>query len=219
MKFIPGKNPLLAGTFVALLLCGAAAQAAFVAPSYFGQANSTSSSWVYNGNWGSGNSASHLSNFNAITGYPLTAHDGGCGAGVACLSTANNGNTLDFFIPNFVDPLPIKHVRVQTMFERSALGDPAIGITGFDPFSNVQSQLVSSVFTTEVIGQITYTFGIQDWILRPNPDWEIIHIDNANGSSLREVRIDTISVPEPSSLWLAGLALSGLLLPRTRKQH
>ena len=48
----------------------------------------------------------------------------------------------------------------------------------------------------------------EDWVMRPNPDWEFINIFTPNGVSLHEVVIDTVSyVPLRPAAILFGFAL------------
>lgn len=202
-----------------VFLVGCNAYAGYVAPPYVGLPNSTSSTWNYNGDWHSGTSASHLTSYSHVDAYPLTTNDNGCGPGVPCLINSGIGAPLDFYIPNFVDPLPEKLLRIQYVFERSLLPDPGVQVIGFDPtVGSVLGMMVQTSFQTDsfLTNGVFLTYGLQDWVIHPNPDYERITITGAVGSGLREIKIDTISIPEPATLLLSGLAILGLCLTRRR---
>jgi hypothetical protein len=121
----------------------------------------------------------------------------------------------DFQIPNWVDDLPIKYLRLQLTWQNNLL-----------PPLNIFSQGLDGV--NPLVGQIVYTSPLQidaaalkayqyyDLIYKPNPDFERIHIDMLPDSVLTQVVVDSIStVPEPATLLL--LALGGLGLLSKRK--
>ncbi len=62
---------------------------------------------------------------------------------------------------------------------------------------------------------------VEDWQILPNPDFELIQIGIPANVFLSQVVIDTISVPEPSSLVLGSAALGALALAAVvrRKQR
>lgn len=194
------------------------ARAGFVIPSYAGHPHSTTSTWDYNGDWTGGDSASHLTSFTTVGGtYPLTTHDAGCGPGMPCLNNNNefpDNDILTFYIPNFVDPLQLKLLSVQFKFIRvdppnPNFPDPFVDeVMGFDPIGLSPGQLrVSSYVTdTEMTDGVFYTYGLFEFAITPNPDYERFSIFGVAGSELREVRIDTISIPEPGVLLLVSAA-------------
>lgn len=202
--------------FIALLLLGQNAEAAYVAPDYRGSANSTLSTWFDNGGNTWANGDGNLTSFIApVTSYPLTTFDAGCGPGRPCLKVV--GGDLEFSIPNFVDPLGAKLIRIQFKYDRSGAGSGAetqvIDILGSDPTGAVSALLL--LHSTPVIDG-DFAFGYEDWILHPNPDWEKITVSNTAAFRLAEVVIDTISIPEPATLLLIGAAILGLGFARRR---
>lgn len=206
-----------------LLLCGQNAQAGFVVPSYAGQPHSTSSTWNYNGDWASGDSASHLTSpFTTVGGtYPLTTQDLGCGPGMPCLNNNNvfpDRDNLTFYVPNFVDPLPLKLLRVQFKFvDRDFIFDPVVtDVNGFDPtgFIAGQFQMATKETDTVMTDGVFYTYKLFDFTISPNPDYERFTISGVSGAELKEVRIDTISIPEPATLLLVSVGIMGMVFSR-----
>ena len=211
---------------VLLLLFVQNSQAGFVIPSYAGQPHSTSSIWNYNGNWATGDSASHLTSFTTVGGtYPLTTQDLGCGSGMPCLrdgAFVGRPNSLFFLIPNFTDPLQLKLLRVQFKFvhvDHPNFPDPVVtDVLGIDPTGFVIGQLQMATYVTDTVmtDGVFYTYGLFDFTLRPNPDYEQFFMTRAFGADLKEVRIDSISIPEPATLLLVSVAILGMGFSRRR---
>ena len=58
------------------------------------------------------------------------------------------------------------------------------------------------------------------WKIRPNPDYERIVINVPSDTLVDQIVVDTIStVPEPSSVLLAGLSLAGVGLVALRRRR
>ena len=205
-----------------LLLFSQNAQAGFVIPSYAGQPHSTSSTWNYNGDWAVGDSASHLTSpFTTVGGtYPLTTQDLGCGPGMPCLNNNNvfpDRDNLTFYVPNFVDPLSLKLLRIQFKFvsipNNPNFPDPFVtDVNGFDSTGFVPGQLQLTTKETDMVmtDGVFYSYALFDFTIRPNPDYERFTISRVAGAELKEVRIDTISIPEPATLLLVSVAILGI---------
>ena len=122
-------------------------------------------------------------------------------------------------LPNFIDPLPIKHMRITMGFDGPVdfgLLQAAINVSAVDPQGTPTWGIVGG---GELInGSVAYYVDID---IEPNPDSETIAIlgdVNANivPGNLLTIEIDTVSVPEPMTMSL--LAAGGLaLLKRKRK--
>lgn len=125
-----------------------------------------------------------------------------------------NGGAYDFEIPNWVDTLPIKYLRLQLTWENNLLPPLGIFSQGLDGVDPVFGQIVfTSPLQVDAAGVKVYQY--YDLIYKPNPDFERIHIDMPTNALLTQVVVDSIStVPEPATLALLGLG--GLLL-RKRK--
>jgi len=112
---------------------------------------------------------------------------------------------IDFNLPNWIDDEPRKDVRVQlTFIDPSGMTEPLVGlIEAFDP--TVPGQSFQGEFQGFTFVDSTHVY--EDWVLRPNPDWEIIKVIVPPNVTLTQVVIDTISwVPAPASLALLGVA-------------
>lgn len=120
----------------------------------------------------------------------------------------------EFQLPNIVDELPIKYLRLQLTWV--GITQPPIGVTsvGMDT-----GQVVPGVLTYAsvplVFTQPDGGYQYFDFEFRPNPDFERINIQLPPDATLVQVVVDTISIPEPATLLL--LLTSGLVVPRRRR--
>lgn len=117
-------------------------------------------------------------------------------------------------LPNFIDLLPLKLMRIQLSFNGMVSGDLiAADLLAFDPQPTSWSVVGNS-------GPGDATNFFIDIEIMPNPDSEQITIfgnavANIIPGNLIEIEIDTISIPEPSTLSL--LILGGLAVLRRRR--
>jgi hypothetical protein len=119
-----------------------------------------------------------------------------------------------FELPNFVDDLPIKYMRLQLTWELDPAGPDIIDIFGEDSGGLVSGNIVytSPLLTVDPAAAIFYQY--YDIEFKPNPDLERWFIISPN-APLVQVVVDTVStVPEPATMILLGL---GGLLIRKRK--
>ncbi|MCP4591430.1 MAG: PEP-CTERM sorting domain-containing protein [bacterium] len=127
----------------------------------------------------------------------------------------DDGTDTTVLLPNFIDPLPLKLMRIQMGFDGEVSGDLiAIDLLIGDPLPT----------SWNVVGGSGPGDGHWHYIdveITPNPDWEEITIFGNSGANLipgnfLALEIDTVSLPEPASLSL--LTLGGLALVRRRRR-
>lgn len=118
--------------------------------------------------------------------------------------------SYDFRIPNFVDELPIKYLRLQLTWvgtTQPPLSIHAIGYDSGQTFPGTLTFLSNPLVFTQPDGGYQY-FDIE---FKPNPDFERLVIHLAPDALLVQVVVDSIStIPEPATLGM--LALGGLIL-------
>lgn len=127
--------------------------------------------------------------------------------------TATGGSSgIVFVVDNVIDHRPVKHVRVQVTHSEnpSFLGLDSLG--GMD--NKVGPDLGFSDITTVDLG-VGHTLFLFD--IFPNPDWETFTLAIGTDTSVSEVVIDTISIPEPVSAYAAA-TFAGLLMLRRRRR-
>jgi hypothetical protein len=117
-----------------------------------------------------------------------------------------------FFLPNFIDKMPVKYMRLQLAWTGDATPATILSIGGVDGINPVPGNVVfDSPVTATPIGFYQY-FDIEFY---PNPDSERWSVQLPDTNYLVQAVADTVStVPEPATLSI--LALGGLLL-RKRK--
>ena len=120
------------------------------------------------------------------------------------------GSDLEIFLPNFIDPLPIKFIRINIGCDGCS-NVPAPFVDAFDP-EGIDSILVGPEMIVD--GNSKYW----DIEIRPNPDFELIILDGVVGNVF-SIEIDTIStIPIPAALPLFLSAIGALGFIRWRRQ-
>ena len=128
----------------------------------------------------------------------------------------DDGTDTTIILPNFIDLLPLKLVRIQLFYDGPVEGsDIQTLVVGHDPEGAV------AIPTAGTFGPAHEHF--VDWEIRPNPDWEEIFIFGDTGpgtfpGNLVQIEVHTISIPEPSSIMLACLGLVGMAVCFRRRR-
>ncbi len=116
---------------------------------------------------------------------------------------------IEFEIGNWVDLKPVKLFRMQVTF-----GGPAPSIFSIGAIDAAGPVVIVPTGTT----LFSTTHILFEYELFPNPDFELITLEIPPGGSVDQVVVDTISIPEPSTLTLAALGLLGLLAHGRRRR-
>ena len=133
-------------------------------------------------------------------------------------SASDDGMDTTVNLPNFIDPLPLKLMRIQLFFD-GAVEEEAIDgeITAYDPTGQVQ---IVDAGSSDLGLSVVHYF---DFELYPNPDREQMILfgneaANVLPGNLWRIEVDTVSiVPEPATLSVLGLALGGFALLRRKR--
>lgn len=122
----------------------------------------------------------------------------------------NDGISAVITLPNFIDDLPMKQMRIQMEFYEPIFGrDIWIDVIGVDPVG----------FSWNIVGGLEPIFDSYHYVdieISPNPDYETIWIGTWAGdpAPLTLITIDTVSIPEPASIGLLGLISGGIYFTR-----
>jgi len=121
----------------------------------------------------------------------------------------------DFRLPNFVDELPIKYLRLQLTWTGTTQPPISLLSNGWDG-TNLIPGVVTFVSSPLVFTQPDGGYQYFDIEFRPNPDYELVSVHLPPDGLLTQVVIDTVStVPEPVTLGL--MALGGMGIIRRKK--
>ncbi|MFN3165928.1 MAG: PEP-CTERM sorting domain-containing protein [Phycisphaeraceae bacterium] len=131
--------------------------------------------------------------------------------------TQPDGQKYDIFVPNVIDNLPLKLIQVQITYsvpQGQQPGPSRVEIVDADPFAGGFIDITAQqVFTPTGPNDPTVFYEKWNGVIEPNPDWEVIQVEVPG--RLDQVVIDTISIPEPTSLALVGIG--ALVVARRRR--
>lgn len=128
------------------------------------------------------------------------------------------GGAIGFEIPNWIDLEPIKFLQIQMTYVPGPTGQGPFtqNWNAFDP-NGITSILQTSANDTGIPGTNLW-YRIEQWEIRPNPDFEFFQVFIPGGVILSQVVVDSISVPEPSTLVLGSMAVAALAIVARRRR-
>lgn len=122
--------------------------------------------------------------------------------------TPANG-IYQFQIPNWIDNMPIKYLRLQLTWGGTTQSPLAINSQGLDGVNPVTAS-ITFASTPQILTSGVYQYF--DLQFLPNPDFERINVMLPAGNFLTQAVVDSVStVPEPATMMLLGLGAVALI--------
>jgi hypothetical protein len=116
---------------------------------------------------------------------------------------------MEFQIENWPDYEPVKHLRVQVTYNGLAPSISGLSAIHQDGFFSTSTHVATTPFAPN---QLLFEYDIF-----PNPVFELFHLDVPPGTSIDQVVIDTISIPEPTTIGLMGFGALAFIKRSRRK--
>jgi len=107
-------------------------------------------------------------------------------------------STIHFELDNVLDTEPIKNIRMQITHSPGAL-------VLVDPLSSFNLAGNGSTADIPDVSFFDATHTLITWNMFPNPPWEEFDLIIPPGTEIDQVLVDTVSVPEPTSLVLCSI--------------
>jgi hypothetical protein len=130
------------------------------------------------------------------------------------------GTFYAFLIPNFHDPLPKKTIDVTMVGSNPSAAElpHVLLIVGLDfPYDSPGLDWPDLVWGHQVSGDAAPGLVTEAWEMFPNPDGELVKIFVPSDFELTHIRIETQSIPEPTTAALMAAGLFGLALAGRRR--
>jgi hypothetical protein len=175
-------------------------------PSYRGSPLSVNAQW----NYVQGTTILNLTNWSSVDDtdpttnlYPFFTPDP---------TITPTGGQYQFQVPNWVDNMPIKYMRLQLAWGGSNQLPFNVFSQGLDGTNLINASITAvSPLTPTPTGFYQYI----DFQFLPNPDFERFNVQLPTGNFLTQIVVGTVStVPEPATVGLLGLGVLGLLKRR-----
>jgi hypothetical protein len=114
------------------------------------------------------------------------------------------------------EPYKIFDIQITYIAPTEITGQSSVTVADGAPVTDIDGPglIDQIVLTPAQQGDPTLIYEHWQGMIFPNPDWEVFHIETPG--NLRQVVIDTISIPEPATMALMGAG--GLLAVRRRRR-
>jgi hypothetical protein len=122
-----------------------------------------------------------------------------------------DGGDIHFRVDNVIDNEPVKHIWLQVT-HTPGLGLAVDPLTGFNFATTGSFPGAVSMIPHGPTSTIFY------WDMFPNPPWEDFRLLVFGGGEIDQIVVDTISIPEPSSVVLCGIGLLSVAMIARRRR-